>query len=115
MGLGAGTGSARAGTGAPNAAIEEVAWEPEATTVGAIGPWISNSFDPCQLCDQAPGSLGYGPGRLCSASAIAGRRGEGSGQFELDTVGVFEREHVNAERGKAGDLAVGDPVLLEQP
>ena len=41
--------------------------------------------------------------------------GRGRGQFQLDTVRIFEREHVNAKRCECGDLAVRDPALIEQP
>ena len=35
--------------------------------------------------------------------------------LELDPVGILEREHVDAKRAKAGDLAVHHALLLEKP
>ena len=49
------------------------------------------------------------------AAGWRGLRGDGGGQFQLDAVRVLEREHVDAERGQRGDLAVRDAVLVEQP
>ena len=42
------------------------------------------------------------------------RLGHGRGEFQLNSIRVFEREHVNAERRQRSDLAVSDLVLIEQ-
>jgi hypothetical protein len=37
------------------------------------------------------------------------------GQLELDTVGILEGKHVDAERCQPGDLTVRHALLVEQP
>src|SRR5206468_10832346 len=36
-------------------------------------------------------------------------------QLQLDTVRILEREHIDAERGQPGDLAVPHPAGVEEP
>ena len=45
---------------------------------------------------------------------LVGEGGYRRGQFELDTVGILEGKHVNAERRQPGDLAMRHALLVEQ-
>jgi D-alanyl-D-alanine carboxypeptidase-like protein len=54
-------------------------------------------------------SFGRQPGESALGCELVYRCGE----FELNTVGVFERQHIDAERGQAGDAAVGHALLVE--
>ena len=71
--------------------------------------------------ELAPISCGYeGAAGWCVFEAAApgeSALGRGlvyrCGELELNAVGVFERQHVDAERGQAGDGAVGHALLVE--
>jgi hypothetical protein len=54
------------------------------------------------------------PVRRLAAAVLTGRSRR-RGQFQLDAVRIFEREHVNAKRRQCGDLAMADPALIKQP
>src|SRR5262249_31016 len=48
-------------------------------------------------------------------AALWGGLGYRCGEVERKAVGVCERQHVDAERGQPGDVAVGHALLVEQP
>src|SRR5580704_3384503 len=50
---------------------------------------------------------------LCETRPSCGL-GHRCGQLELDTVGILEGKHVNAERRQPGDLTVRHALLIEQ-